>query len=321
MQTLFIQGRWVTAEQLDWIRQLITQHPQWGRFRLSLHIAEQWNWRNGTGRLKDMAARTLLLKLERGGLLELPRRQRGGGSRPAQRPQLDQPLLLSEPLLQVELQQLRPVNLLLVNSVQERQLLARLLSQHHYLGYTRPVGENLQYLAQDRSGRPLACLVFGAPAWKCAPRDQFIGWKGCLRQTNLHLLANNMRFLILPWVQVKHLASHVLGLASRRLSADWQIKYGHPIYLLESFVQPDRFTGSCYRAANWICVGQTQSRSRNDSQRCLQVPCKDVYLYPLLHDFQTRLQTQLPLSPWLATTLCPPAEPSAALAHPLKLKL
>jgi len=313
MQALFIQGRWVTAEQLAWIRQLMVQNPQWGRFRLSLHIAEQWNWRNGVGRFKDMAARTLLLKLQKRGLLELPRQQRGGGSRAAVAPQPDQPLLLQEPTLRLSLQQLGPVHLLLVNTPQERERLAKLLSQHHYLGYVRPVGENLQYLAQDRSGRPLACLVFGAPAWKCAPRDQFIGWKGSVRQSNLHLLANNMRFLILPWVQIKHLASHVLGLVSRRLKADWQAKYGHPVYLLESFVQRDRFRGSCYRAANWICVGQTQSRSRNDSEHCLQLPCKDIYLYPLIQEVTSRLQT-----PWPAS---PPAVPLSSSSEALDAQL
>ena len=290
MDTIFVQGRWLTADELDWIGQLIRHHPEWGRYRLSLHLAQQWNWRNGIGRLKDMAARTLLLKLERRGLLVLPRRQRGGGSHPAKPPLYHQAPLLREPLLEEPLGQLLPINLISTDTTEKRQFLAGLLSEHHYLGYKRPVGENLQYLARDRSGRPLACLVFGAPAWKCAPRDQFIGWSGPQRERNLHLLANHMRFLILPWVQVKHLASHVLGRAARRLSADWQAKYGHPIYLLETFVQRDRFPGACYRAANWICAGQTQSRSRNDPDRRLRVPCKDIYLYPLSRYFRSRSQ-------------------------------
>ncbi len=271
METIFVQGRWLTADELDWIRQLIGHHPEWGRYRLSLHLAEQWNWRNGIGRIKDMA---------------------GGGSRPAKAPLYHQAPLLREPLVEGPLEQLLPINLMSIDTAEQRQLLGRLLSEHHYLGYKRPVGENLQYLARDRSARPLACLVFGAAAWKCAPRDQFIGWSGPQRESNLHLLANQMRFLILPWVQVKHLASHLLGLAARRLSADWQAKYGHPIYLLETFVQRDRFQGGCYRAANWVCAGQTQSRSRNDGQRCLRVACKDVYLYALSRHFRSRLQTQ-----------------------------
>jgi len=215
---------------------------------------------------------------------------------------------------------------MLIDTTEQRQLLCRLLGQHHYLGYKRPVGENLQYLARDGSGRPLACLVFGAAAWKCAPRDQFIGWTGPDRESNLHLLANNMRFLILPWVQVKHLASHVLGLAARRLSADWQAKYGHPIYLLESFVQRDRFQGGCYRAANWICAGQTQSRSRNDRDRCLRVPCKDVYLYPLSRHFRSSLQTQCQQSASAPNDSShrldsPTQVLTSPLTHPLELKL
>lgn len=300
MQTLYVQGRWIAPEQLDWIRQLILEHAQWGRFRLSVHIAEQWDWRNGVGQLKDMAARSLLLKLEGRGLIELPPRRSGGGSRPALPPQSDQLGLESEPLLAVELGQLLPLNFQPVRSTAERQELTRLLAAHHYLGYLRPVGENLSYLACARSGCPLACLVFGAAAWKCAPRDQFIGWSPSARQRHLHRLANNMRFVVLPWVRVRHLASHLLSLAAGRLSGDWQAKYGHAIDLLESFVQRDRFTGGCYRAANWICAGQTQGRSRNDAARCFPVPGKDVYLYPLRRDFRSVLQTQTTLP-----NLCP----------------
>jgi hypothetical protein len=292
MEMLCIQGRRIGAEELNWIRQLMAANPRWGRFQLSIHIAQEWNWRNGAGQLKDMAARTLLVKLERRGFLQLPRRQRGGGSRPALPPASEQPELWVEPSIESSLNLVRPVKLAPVQSAVERGLLTQLLQQHHYLGYRRPVGENLQYLAQDRVGRPLACLVFGAAAWKCAPRDQFIGWSRWEREHHLHLLANNMRFLVLPWVRVRHLASHLLGLVAARLSSDWQSKYGHGIYLLESFVERDRFPGSCYRAANWICAGQTRGRSRNDPQRSRQVPRKDIYLYPLRGDWRRALQTQ-----------------------------
>ena len=292
MEILCIQGRCVGAEELNWIRQLISVHPQWGRFRLSIQIAQQWNWRNGAGRLKDMAARTLLVKLERRGLLQLPRRQRGGGSRPAQ-PPAGEPLgLWAQLRIEAPLDQVRPVRLAPVQSSVERGLLTQLLQQYHYLGYQRAVGENLQYLAWDRAGRLLACLVFGAAAWKCAPRDQFIGWSQASPERPLHLVANHMRFLVLPWVGVPHLASHLLGLAVARISRDWQSKYGHGICLLESFVERERFRGGCYRAANWICVGQTQGRSRNDPERRLQVPCKELYLYGLGRDWRNALQGQ-----------------------------
>lgn len=282
MSAFYVQGRWLAPEELEWIRGLISGHPEWGRSRLSVAIAQQWNWRNGAGQLKDMAARTLLLKLQRRGLIELPAPQSGGGSRGAARPSADPLALWPEPLIAQPLQQLAPVELVRVDGRPERALLAQLLGQFHYLGYRRPVGENVQYLARDRRQRPLACLVFGASAWKCAVRDRYLGWDPARRQKQLPLVANNMRFLILPWVRVPHLASHLLGLAAGRLSTDWQQKYGHPLYLLETFVEAGRFTGATYRAANWIGVGRTQGRSRNDRQRRLRVPCKEVYLYPLV---------------------------------------
>lgn len=290
MESLYLQGRTITAGQLNWIRSLLATHPQWGRSQLSRHLAEQWQWRNAAGQLKDMAARTLLIKLERRSLLQLPLRQRGGGSRKAQPPADPQFREgLAPPTVRAALSELAPVQLLRAESGPPHRLLTQLLQQHHYLGYQRPVGENLQYLAVDRQERPLAGLVFGAAAWKCAPRDQFIGWTTTARQQHLSLLANHMRFLILPWVQVPQLGSYLLGRMARQLSADWQHKYGHRIYLLETFVQRDRFVGTCYRAANWQCVGQTQGRSRNDRRRTLQVPSKDVYVYALAPNFRSLL--------------------------------
>jgi hypothetical protein len=174
----------------------------------------------------------------------------------------------------------------------QRALLESLLQQHHYLSYRSTVGENLQYLVCDGQSHPLGCLVFGAAAWQCADRDRSIGWDSFHRAQNLHLLANNTRFLILPGIRVPQLASSVLSQVSRRLSRDWQSKYGHPIYLLESFVERERFTGACYRAANWVCVGQTKGRTRQDRPDGTwhQVPVKDVYLYALHRCFHQRLQ-------------------------------
>jgi len=151
------------------------------------------------------------------------------------------------------------------------------------------VGENLAYLARDRNGRELACVLFGAAAWKAAARDRFIGWDHATRALRLGFLTNNTRFLILPWVRVPHLASHLLGRILRRLSADWQGKYGHPIYLVETFVESDRFRGTCYRAADWTLVGRTQGRSRQDRAHRFQVRVKDIYLYPLTSGFREEL--------------------------------
>ena len=294
MTSVWVQGRTIAAEQLEWIGQLIREHPGWGRFRLSQHIAQQWNWRNAAGQLKDMAARSLLLKLEKRGLLQLPKTQTGGGgSRPAQRSWSTVPLF-TEPLITAPLTELLPINLELIEGSRQRQVLRGLLDQNHYLGYQRAVGENVAYIAQDRIKRVLACLVFGAAAWKCAPRDQYIGWDPTRRQAHLHGVANNMRLLVLPWIRVKHLASHLLGAVAKRISSDWERKYGHPIYLLETFVERDRFSGACYQAANWWLLGQTQSRSRNDRDRTLHVPCKDIYVYPLIGSFRDRLK--MPIS-------------------------
>lgn len=290
-----IQGRRIGAIELALVRQLIAAHPDWSRRHLSQQLAHLWDWRNGVGQLKDMAARALLLKLEeRGGIVLPPRRQTPSNRMRQKRvPEFQLPVPESpsgEPLAA-----LLPLIITEVSTragACQRPLFEALLHQHHYLSHRGVVGENLQYLACDQQSRPLACLLFGAAAWQCADRDRHIGWDGLTRARNLHLLTNNTRFLILPWVRTSHLASYVLSRIGRRLSRDWQDKYGHPIYLLETFVERDRFTGTSYRAANWMRVGQTKGRTRQDRPDGTwhQVPVKDVYLYPLHRHFRQRLQ-------------------------------
>jgi hypothetical protein len=168
----------------------------------------------------------------------------------------------------------------------ERRWVAAALEEFHYLGFGGPVGENLQYMVRAGGGRPLACLVFGAAAWKCQDRDRFIGWSALPRQQHLAGVANNSRFLILPWVRVPGLGSWILARVSRRIARDWRAKYGHPIVLLESFVERERFRGTVYRAANWQRVGATAGRTRQDRHTCIQAPVKDIYLYPLRRDFR-----------------------------------
>jgi hypothetical protein len=178
-----------------------------------------------------------------------------------------------------------PLNVQIVLSKSaDGKLFAALLAQHHYLGYKGSVGEHLAYLIRDANGKVLACLLFGAPAWRVAPRDSYIGWNEEQRRKNLKLVANNMRFLLLK--KIPHLASRLLGLIARRVNRDWQEKYGHGIVLLETFVETGRFTGTCYRAANWQLVGETQGRSRNDRYSRLSVPVKQIYLYPLIRNFR-----------------------------------
>ena len=233
-----------------------------------------------------MAAFSLLLKLEQRGWIKLPpRRQKASRRLPRT---LELPFEETDTFsLTAELQELTPLVWEIVAA--NHPAFSRCLAQYHYLGYLGPVGENIAYLVRDRHGRDLACILFGAAAWKAAARDCFIGWDHELRARRLHLLTNNTRFLILPWVRVPHLASHLLGHVLRRLSNDWSAKYGHPIHLVETFVERDRFRGTCYRAANWIGVGQTRGRGRQDRERTIRVPIKDIYLYPLTTRFREEL--------------------------------
>jgi len=287
-KTMILQGREVSDADIELIRSLMVAHPKWGRTPLSVELCRRWNWCNAQGRFKDMAARTLLLKLERAGYIQLPPRQRPSpnASRNRRIPAAPAP---AEPIHTV----LRDLQPLLVNIVAPGSDNARmfdgLLAHEHYLGHRTTVGENLRYLVRDRQGRTVACVLFGSAAWKCADRDAFIGWDRAAREHNLQHMTNNTRFLIPSWVQVPHLASHVLGLIARRIRSDWQAKYGHPVYALETFVDRSRFKGTCYRAANWMRLGATKGRTRNDRAHSIKAPIKDVYLYPLIADFRARL--------------------------------
>jgi len=274
-----IQGREFGREDLELVRRLREDHPDWSQYRLSRELAGGWDWRNAKGQLKDIACRSLLRRLSGLGLIELPPPRWASPNRYRHRA-VSRVAHATDPVTD-PLAELRPVRLVHPLCRDQADLFAWFLARYHYLSFRQPVGENLRYLAVDRNERPLACLLFGSAAWKCAPRDGYIGWEAGHRRERLHLLTNNHRFLILPWVRVPHLASHLLGLVARRLSADWEAKYGHPIVLVETFVDRDRFAGTCYRAANWQCVGATTGRSRNDRRHRLKVPVKDVYLYEL----------------------------------------
>jgi len=237
--------------------------------------------------LKDMAARTLLLKLHQRGLIALPPRRQiptnrmRCGAQAREIPEWDQ-----HPI-ECGLAQLGVLTVEEVSSqAAGRGGVKAALGQFHYLGF----GGAVEYVVRDGQGRLLACLVFGAAAWKCQDRDRFIGWSAFQRQRHLGLMVNNTRFLILPWVKVPHLASWVLGHVSRRVARDWQAKYGHGIVLLETFVERERFQGTAYRAANWLAVGATTGRTRQDRHTCMQTPVKDIYLYPLRRDFREVLQ-------------------------------
>ena len=289
-ETTTVQGRELAKDDIELVRRLIEANPSRNRTQLSQELCLLWNWRAANGQIKDMACRTLLLKLEQRGHITLPERQTPGrGSRKLSIPYVPH----NTASIACSLSILEPVDIELVGRSIGLDLFQCLLSRYHYLGFSSTVGENMKYLVFDREHNPLACLLFGSTAWKSTPRDDFIGWDDETRKTNLKFLTNNMRFLILPWVRVPHLASHILGRVARCISSDWMAKYGHPIYLLESFVEQERFRGICYHAANWIYVGQTKGRSRNDRYTTLKVPVKDIYLYPLTKRFRETLSQQV----------------------------
>jgi hypothetical protein len=284
------QGREVKPADISWLQSWIADHPSWSRFRLARELCKLWGWTIPTGRLKDFAARSFLVKLMSRGLITLPpvrteyQRERGYANVTFAVPHQQPAVVVSS------LAALTPLSLIIPEpGSSEEHLFHHYLATYHYLGFQRTVGENLKYLVKDRHGRHLACLLFGAAAWKVKPRDQFIGWSDAARSRRLSAVANNTRFLILSWVKVPHLASHLLSITLKRVSADWQHKYGHPLHLIETFVERDRFRGTCYRAANWKLIGQSTGRSRQDRNWNLSVPVKDIYLYPLTARFRELL--------------------------------
>lgn len=290
IETLCLRGQSVGPAQLSQIGQWLAEHPQWSRWRLSRELALAWGWRSPTGQLKDIAARDLLHQLEQRGLLRLPARRSRGGRQPrrALEPAALAALVAPEPL-GGPLAELRPLRWLRAEPGQaERLRLTQYLARFHYLGCPEPLGQ-MHYLVQDRHGRDVAALLFGPAAWKVGPRDRFIGWTDVQRRAGLGHLAQHTRFLILPWVQVPHLASHLLANGLARLAVDWPTQHGQPLLLVETFVERDRFAGTCYRAANWMALGPTQGRGRNDRTNAGVRPVKDLYVYALRRDVRRHL--------------------------------
>ena len=286
-RTLSYRHRVITDDDVVFIRKLITEHPGSSRRDLSKKLCAAWNWVQANGALRDMVCRGLMLMLHREGLIELPPVRRVPHNPLVER---SQPVLVSvdEAPLEARLAELGPLEVRQVRRTPEEALFNSLLQHHHYLGYTQPVGEHLKYLVYAR-GRPVACVAWSSAPRHLGSRDRFIGWGLQARLQNIGLLAYNTRFLILPWVTVPHLASHILGRMARMLSADWQSLYGHPIYFVETFIDPQRFRGTCYRAANWVRLGQTTGRGKDDAMHQPNRPIKEVLGYALVKDFRQRL--------------------------------
>ena len=281
------RGRPITAADLATIRALLRATPDLSRRALSLALCDAWQWRQPNGLPCDAICRGLLLWLHRGGHIELPPPQ--WTSRKPWRPRTSAPpVLIDTTSIDTSLRALGSVTFHQVRRTPDEGLFNSLLAQHHYLGYQQPVGEHLKYLVVA-GDRPVACFAWGSAPGALGLRDRFIGWSVEARRRNLRLLAYNPRFLILPWVRVPHLASHLLGRMAARLSRDWQQIYGHPLYWLETFIDPTRFRGTCYRAANWIPLGRTTGRGHRAPTKQPTRPIKEVLGYPLTPDFRARL--------------------------------
>lgn len=279
------RARQLGIQDIRFIQALVSKHYQRGRSHVSRTLCEAWQWIQPNGKLKEYAARDLLLRLEEQGLIELPPRLRPKNN--LKEKSFDQvPLFLHEPINGSAGEHDVP-SIEVVHS-QESYLWDYLVHHHHYLGLPKLVGEHLKYLVTI-NGQVVACLSWASAAWKVKARDQFIGWDELTKRRNLHLIANNTRFLIPDWVRVKHLASRVLALSLRRLSADWQRIYGHPIHLAETFVDISRFSGTCYRAANWVFVGQTKGSAKKGNAYLYHGQPKAIYLYPLHPHFRRYL--------------------------------
>jgi hypothetical protein len=283
------RGRAIAHADVAFIRELIASRPDASRRALSIEVCNAWGWVQPNGTLRDAICRGLLLALHRGGSIELPapKKKRRVAAWFRLRPA---PVSIDTTPIETSLRELGPIALRQVRRTPEESLCNSLIEHHHYLHYAQPVGEHLKYLV-TAGERPIACFCWSSAPRHLAPRDAHIGWSIEARKQNLRFVAYQTRFLILPWVRVPHLASHLLGRMSAQLSADWQTVYAHPIYFTETFVDPERNRGTCYRAANWTALGLTKGRGKNDQTKLQNRSLKLLFGYPLHRDFRARLST------------------------------
>lgn len=287
-ETWRYRGQEIGSEQIAFLREFIQTHATSSRWKLSRQLCEALGWKQANGALRDMVCRGLLLMLERAGQIELPPvRRRIRGQCRTGRPRPETVLIDDSPLV-MPLRALGPVEIQAVRRTADEPLFNSLMEHHHYLAYEQPVGEHLKYLVWTQ-GRPIACLAWSSAPRHLGSRDRYIGWNAEARRRNIRFLAYNTRFLILPWVQVPHLASHILGKVTRALSNDWERMYGHPVYFAETFIDPGRFRGTCYRAANWQLLGLTTGRGKNDQTNKPNRPIKEILGLPLTARFREYL--------------------------------
>ena len=281
------QGKVATSDEVEFIKKLIDDNPNDSRRRLSKKLCEAWNWVQPNGALRDMVCRGFLLRLESAGYIKLPPRRFTPNNPLANRknpPKVD----IDQTPISTTLSKVQPVEIRQVRRTPYEKLFNGLISQYHYLGYCHPVGEHLKYIVYTE-GRAIACFAWSSAPRHIGSRDKFIGWSPAIRKKNIHLIGYNSRFLILPWVRIQHLASHILGRMAKVVSADWQRVYNHPVYFLETFVDTEKFKGTSYRAANWIYLGATTGRGKNDQRNKPNRSIKAVWGYPLSKNFRELL--------------------------------
>lgn len=281
------RGRVITPEDISFIQQLLAGNPAISRRRLSEQLCEAWQWKQANGALRAMVCRGLLLMLHRAGAIQLPP-IRFKTPNPFLRRAAPAPMLIDMTPVTCTLGELGSVELQQVRRTADEVLFNSLMEQHHYLAYEQPVGEHLKYLIWAQ-GRPVACAAWSSAPRHLGSRDRYIGWTAEARRRNIRFIAYNTRFLILPWVHVPHLASHILGRMAAVLSSDWQQMYCHSVYFAETFIDPSRFRGTCYRAANWQLLGLTTGRGKNDQTKKPNRPIKQVLGLPLTPRFRELL--------------------------------
>ncbi len=279
--------RVITSADVVFIRQLIAAHPQASRRALSCLLCEAWNWRQANGTLRTMVCRGLMLHLYRVGVIELPPVRRPMANPLVERKRPAVVEVDSKPLCG-RLAKVRPLEFRSVRRTAEEPLFNSLLEQYHPLRYVQPVGEHLKFLVYA-GARPVACFAWSSSAHYLGCRDRFLGWSDQARRQNIHLLAYNPRFLLLPWIHIRFLASHLLSRMTGMLSAEWERVYGHPIYFVETFIDPERYRGTCYRAANWVVMGQTTGRGKKAWSKKPNRSIKQVLGYPLRPRFRQLL--------------------------------
>ena len=284
------RGREISFNDILYIRELVASHPGESRRTLSKMLCETWGWRQSNGALRDMVCRGMLLMLERASQIALPPVSYVRHNPLAHRARPTPALVDTTPIAS-RLRDLQPIDFQQVRRTTHEPLFNSLVEEHHYLGYEQPVGEHLKYLVWAQ-GRPVACMAWSSAPRHIGSRDRYIGWSGEARRRNIRFIAYNTRFLILPWVRVPHLASHILGMVTRGLSDNWAWLYGHPVYFAETFIDPGRFRGTCYRAANWQLLGLTTGRGKNDQTNKPNRAIKEILGLPLTRRFREHL-TQL----------------------------